>query len=205
LFVQAASGGTKPAQLEASRTGNRLPSSWSPDGRFICYTETNVEDGGNLWILPVDRPKQAFPFIRTPLREGQGRFSPDGRWVAYYSEESGTGQIYVRRFREGPAAEDKWQVSTAGGIQPRWRSDGKEIYFLAPGKVMAAAVQLGAESIELNEPRPLFDYPAPSAFWSRYEYNVSPDGQRFLLLTSADERPFGSMTLLQNWEKALAR
>ena len=156
-------------------------------------------------MAPVDRPQAAFPFIKTAAREGQGKFSPDGRWLAYYSEESGAGQIYIRRFRDGPAAEAKWQISTTGGIQPRWRGDGKELYFLAPeGKMMAAAIRLGAETLQSDPAHELFDFRPGSAFWIRYQYDVSPDGKRFLLLSSAEERPGNSMTLLLNWEKALA-
>jgi Tol biopolymer transport system component len=205
LYMQAASGVTEPVRLETGQ-GNYVPSSWSPDGRFICYTQTNVEDGGDIWMAPVDRPQAAFPFIKTAAREGQGRFSPDGRWVAYYSEESGTGQIYVRRFRDRPAAEAKWQISTTGGIQPRWRRDGKEIYFLSPeGKMMTAGVRLGAETLQSDPAHELFDFRPGSVFWTRYQYDVSPDGKKFLLVSSVEERQANSMTLLLNWEKALAR
>ena len=135
---------------ELLRTDQSLaPTSWSADGRFLLYLAIDPETNADLWVLPMSgqaEDRKPFVFLKTPFREAYGTFSPDGRWVAYHSNESGRPEIYVRPFippgatgTAPTAAGGQWQVSAAGGIHPLWRSDGKELYYIKPDGAMMAA------------------------------------------------------------------
>src|SRR5262249_36630279 len=131
---------------------------WSPDGRYLLYMAVDPKTRSDLWVLPVASgtagDRKPVPYLRTPAWEAQGQFSPDGRWIAYTSDESGQSQIYVQSF---PAGGGKYQVSTGGGTQPRWRRDGKELFYIAAdGKLMAVDVKT-APKFEIDVPKALFD------------------------------------------------
>ena len=160
--------------------------------------------------LPLAR--KPFPFLQTPFNEAQGQFSPDGRWVAYASNESGRNEVYVTPF---PGPGSTRQVSSAGGLWPRWNRDGREIFFLAPdGMLMAAAVTVRGATIEADVARPLFDARPRRVRWP---YAVSPDGQSFLVNTLVDQTTAMSasysvaqwlptpITLVVNWTAALKK
>src|SRR5262249_55575050 len=122
----------------------KFPQDWSKDGRFLLYGEADPKTGSrDLWALPmIGNERKPVLIGNTPFEELNGQFSPDGRWVAYETNESGRFEIVVQQF---PIPVSKWQVSTGGGTQPRWRADGKELYFIAPdGKLMAASIAEGA-------------------------------------------------------------
>jgi Tol biopolymer transport system component len=139
------------------------------------------------------------PFFETPATEHQGQFSPDATWIAYTSDESGAHEVYVQRF---PGADGKWQVSTHGGLQPRWRRDGKELFYLAPdGKLMAAAVKTSASTFETGTPQVLFNTGITTGFVDRRnQYVVTRDGQRFLVNISAEDENSAPITVVLNWE-----
>ena len=182
---------------------------WSADGRFLLYhslgPQTNDRD---LWVLPMGGDRKPWVFLKTPFNERLGAFSPDGRWVAYLSNESGSSQIYVRPFA-GPAASGastnaaggQWQVSTAGGIFPRWRRDGKELYYIGPdGAMMAAPITVTGWTVTPGAPVVLF----PTRILGGRvdiglgrQYDVARDG-RFLVNTVLDEAS-APITVLQNW------
>jgi Tol biopolymer transport system component len=141
-------------------------------------------------------------FLQTPFNESQGQFSPDGRWVAYSSDESGRYEIYVRSFH---GAAGKFQISNDGGAQPRWRGDGKELYYVAPdAKMMAVAVKTTGDSLERDIPKVLFQAhglagatgSGPQGFF----YDVTRDGQRFLLIDRAEAESTETLTLVTNWQ-----
>jgi eukaryotic-like serine/threonine-protein kinase len=184
--------------------GWQSPSDWSTDGRFIIYRENDPTIGGDLWALPLFGEQKPFPFLRTRFSETMPRFSPDGRWVAFASNESGRYELYVARF-ERPA--EKWRVSTAGGTQPRWRRDGRELFYLAPGnQLMAVAVRPG-ETFESGAPSLLFKIDLDklnSGGEMGNDYDVTADGQRFLVVISAAAHvsPF---TVIANWTADLTR
>jgi hypothetical protein len=143
----------------------------------------------------------ATPFAPAPFDEHSAQFSPDGRWIAYVSNESQRLQVYVARF---PGAGDKRQISLEGGFSPRWRRDGKEIFYVGPErKLMSAAVNVKGDALEVAQVRPLF---GPVSFNDAfyYDYDVSADGQRFLVLPPPQTSGEG-VTVVQNWTAGLKK
>ena len=197
---------------ELLRTDQSLaPTSWSADGRFLLYLAIDPETNADLWVLPMSgkaEDRKPFVFLKTPFREAYGTFSPDGRWVAYHSNESGRPEIYVRPFippgatgTVTTAAGGQWQVSAAGGIHPLWRSDGKELYYINPdGAMMAAPITVTRNSLEPGAPVVLFPtriYGGGADIQLGRQYDVTADG-RFLINTVLNEAA-APITLLQNW------
>jgi Tol biopolymer transport system component len=176
------------------------PSDWSRDGRFILYKSSDPKTESDLWVLPTDKDQKPFVFLKTPYTEVAGRFSPDGKWVVYQSNESGHFEIYVRPF---PRPGGQWQVSTSGGTQPRWRRDGKELYYLASdGKLTAVPIVVKGDIVEPGDPIPLFQPRIATTPTSAYraQYDVAKDG-RFLINVTADDSTTSPMTLLMNWKR----
>jgi Tol biopolymer transport system component len=170
---------------------------WSPDGKFIIYADGEAKTGNDLWVLPLAGSRKPAPFLRTQFNEGAARFSPDGRWIAYVSEESGRPEVYVRPFQ---GAAEKWKVSNAGGEEPRWRRDGRELFYLAPdNKLMAVPVKLG-ENFEAGSPSALFRLEA-----IRKQYEVEASGQRFLASTPVAGAMPLPITVVVNWTADLGR
>ena len=206
LYEKAANG-SGPEQLLLSWKDGTGMMDWSPDGRFIAFSSGTPSSLGDMWILPLDGDRKPFAYLQTKAREGSGRFSPDGRWMAYVSNESGQPEVYVQAFRGAPAGTGgKWQVSSGGGGQPAWRRDGRELFYLSgpDARLMAVEVKTG-ETFEAGSPRVLFDTGLAAARRGpRNDYSASPDGQRFLLRvpTSAASEP---VQVLVNWPAVLKR
>jgi Tol biopolymer transport system component len=205
LFEQAA-GGVGEEHLMLRNAGT--PLSASSDGRFILYMRTDPTTGDDIWALPlVGDDRKPFPVLQTAADERAAEFSPDSRWLAYESNESGRFEIYIRSF---PAAGAKGQVSTNGGTQPRWRHDGKELYYLAPdGHLTAVAISASAdgETLDASVPVPLFLTRLASGGGvvpSRSQYAVAPDG-RFLMNTVFDEASAPPITIVLNWQAGLKK
>jgi eukaryotic-like serine/threonine-protein kinase len=157
-----------------------------------------------MWVLPLEGDKKPFPFLQTEFNNGDGQFSPDGRWVAYVSDESGRNDIHVRTFSRGSAREssdaaEKWLISTAGGNRPRWRGDGKELYYFAPdGKLMV--VEIATNPVfRATAPKVLFQAPRSSAPSEFYSWDVTPDGKRFLFPAPAVQGTAAPFTV-PNWQ-----
>jgi Tol biopolymer transport system component len=170
------------------------PTSWSADGKFLLYSQFAPKTLMDIWILPLDGDRKPFPFLQTQFIESGAQFSPDGRWAAYESNESGKYEIYVQTF---PAGSGKWQVSTGGGQFPQWRGDGKELFYLSPDrKLMAVEVKLGA-TFEAGLPKALFDLAAAKV--RRDTYTVTADGQRFLFPRLLRENAVAPFAVVVNW------
>jgi eukaryotic-like serine/threonine-protein kinase len=194
LYVRSADGtGTEELLLEGD--GIRIPSDWSPDGRFVLYSNND-----DIWALPLDGDRKAFPVVKTRFAESNGQFSPDGRWIAYQSDESGRLEIYVQRF---PGQGRKTLVSSDGGVQARWRRDSKELFYLGPGdRLMAAPIRLDSER-DTAEVWPSMSLFSPHLSGNPRNpigrhYMVSQDGQRFLMDTLKEVTL--PITVLLNWK-----
>jgi eukaryotic-like serine/threonine-protein kinase len=192
------SNGTGDVRLLLHSDHQLIPDDWSPDGRLLLYDDVDPKGSSDLWVLPLFGDRKPYPFVRTKAPEGQARFSPDGRWVAYWSGESGVGEIYVLPF---PGPGDRWQVST-GGWDPVWRRDGKELFYLSGDGVVAVDVKMAGSTLETGPPRPLFRLPPQAEIETTYD--VSPDGQRFLTIVSDKEARLVPITLMQNWAAGLS-
>jgi serine/threonine protein kinase/Tol biopolymer transport system component len=190
----------------ASPSGDRSYD-WSSDGRFVL-----VESSGDLWVVPMASDRKPFPFLKTKFAEKQPQLSPDGRWLAYTSDESGTREVYVQEF---PEAGRRWRVSTRGGLDPRWRRDGLELFYLEPGPptgtshmaeptLMAVSVKVGAR-FEAAAPQALFRVRVPALWMEEHRtYAVASRGQRFLFNKVIDVEP-SLITVVLNWREALPR
>jgi eukaryotic-like serine/threonine-protein kinase len=210
LYQKLASG-VKDEELLLKSSDNKFPTSWSRDGRFLLYdsSDPNPRAKDALWVLPLAGDKKPFPFLRTEFNNGEGKFSPDGRWVAYVSDESGRDEIYVRTFSPNfaAAASDtggKWLISSQGGSGPRWRGDGKELYYLASdGKLMAVEIAT-TPVFRAGVPKALFQTQGNAVSMIQYSWEPSPDGKRFLFVTPAEQGtvPF---TVVLNWQAGLKK
>ncbi len=179
LYVKSASGASAE-ELLFETPKNTYAQDWSGNGQFLLYSDTDPKTGRDLWALPMSgTDRKPIEVVRTPFEELNGQFSPDARWVAYETNESGRFEIVVQPF---PVPTGKWQVSTGGGIQPRWRADGKELYFIAPdGKLMAASITAAGATFSTGTPVPLFPVGlVPGLGANNQQYAVSRDG-RFLI------------------------
>ena len=201
LYWQNADGS---GGLERLTTSDYLhsPMSWSPDGQLLAYIEINPTTGYDIWVVNAGDHKTQ-PFLRTPFNESSPRFSPDGHWLAYTSNESGRYEIYVQPY---PGPGGKWQISTEGGTEPVWNRNGRELFYRNGDKMMAVDITT-QPSFAARKPQLLFE--------ARYElspgtiayYDVSPDGQRFLMLkpNGAGEAAPTQINVVLNWFEELKR
>jgi Tol biopolymer transport system component len=202
LYEKSASGAGNE-QLLAEDAG--IPLSWSRDGRFLLYARADAKTGTDLWVLPMTGEPKPFTVVQAALDQRGGEFSPDGRWLAYESNESGRFEVYVQPW---PEPGGKWQVSSAGGTQVRWRRDGRELYYVAPdARLTAVSVTASPDgkTLDLDAPVPLFETrlaTGPTAVPGRSQYAVAPDG-RFLLNTIVDNTAPSPITVVLNWAQML--
>ena len=197
LFVKAADGSGREAPAVVNGL-SKDAMSVSPDGRWLLYRESS-KMFNDIWVTPLDGSGKPAPFIATEFDENYARFSPDGRWVVYSSAESGRWEVYVVPF---PGPGGKWQVSTAGGELPRWRGDGREIFYLAPdGNLVSVAVDGRSSAFQVGQAAPLFRPRIPSPVG--YNYAVSADGQRFLVNVSAE--PETPVAIIDGWQALLKK
>lgn len=176
---------------------------WARDGRNIIYGVVDAKNSWDLWTLPLDDPSKAVPFLQTSFDERGAKFSPNGRWVAYESNESGTAEVYVRPF---PVAPGKWQISTAGGQQPRWRRDGKELFYISSDhKLMSVEVNGDGATFEHRTPTALFNVRVGGIDTPGDFYAVTGDGKRFILNSLVAEATYTPITVVLNWTADLKR
>jgi Tol biopolymer transport system component len=179
----------------------QVPKSWSPDGQFLAFHEGSPKTGRDIWVLRMsDRKSQ--PFLVTPFNEGGPTFSPDGRWLAYVSNESGRPEVYVQPF---PGPGGKWQISTDGGAEPAWNRNGKELFYRSGNKMMALDVTT-QPGFSPGKPHMLFEGQYSASEWPLIDtaYDVSPDGQRFLMTKAAEQAAEATqINVVLNWFEEL--
>ena len=208
LFVKPASGTADEQPLLVTSQG-KAPLDWSRDGRFLLYGTGDPKTATDLWVLPLTGERKPFAVVQSSFDEIEGQFSPDGRWLAYASNESGRFETYVRTF---PETTGKWQVSTGGGVQPRWAKDGRELFYVTlDARLMSAPIHVASNALEVGTPVALFPTRlatggnvVPTSFIARAQYAVASD-DRFLMIVAADEASISPITIVQNWTAALKK
>jgi serine/threonine protein kinase len=199
-YVKAIGGASKEEALDTSARNKRVDD-WSKDGRYILegyYDDPKTK--ADLWALPMSGDRKPVPYLNSEFTERYGRFSPDGQWVAYMSDENGRDEIFVQQF---PTPGGKKQISTHGGAYPTWSRDGNELFFIAPdGKMMGVAVK-GGDRFTAGTPKPLFDAHLVT-FGQETQFNVSKDG-RFLIPSQAEPGAALPMTVVLNWRLGLKK
>src|SRR2546425_91854 len=198
MTVKAANG---LGDAESLLQGPNFPASWSPDGRFIVFVRRGVKTRLDMWVLPMFGDKKEYQLLNSPFDEQNPQLSPNGRWLAYPSDETGNYEIYVQSFSaDGKLGNDKKRVSTSGGKLPVWRRDGSELFFVAPdGQMMSSAVKTGGTEFEFSAPKALLKTRMLGFVTGFHEFDVSPDGQRFLIGTLIGEPKAPPPTVILNW------
>jgi Tol biopolymer transport system component len=192
-LYRKASNGAGDEELLFADQYNKFPTSVSRDGQFLLYF-TNATTGIDIWVLPLKGDRKPFQYLKSPFVENWGYFSPDAKWVAYVSNESGRNEVYVSPF---PDPRGKWQISAAGGSMPHWSSAGKTIYYTGPdNKVFAVDVNAQGNGFQVGASHPIFD--AVLRTNQRSPYDVTP-GSRFLANAMLEKATPTPITLLVNW------
>jgi Tol biopolymer transport system component len=182
IFWQLADGSGGLERLTTSETVN-VPESFSPDGRVLAFHEADPTTGRNdIWVLQMS-DRKAQPFLKTYFNQGNPRFSPDGHWLAYTSDESGQIEVYMEPY---PGPGGKWQISTEGGREPVWNPNGRELFYRSGNKMMAVDVATQPK-LTVGNPRMVFQGEYVSATNQFSNYDISPDGQRFLMLKPTEQ------------------
>ena len=193
----------EPRSRFPSEGMNPVAQSWSRDGRLLVFAAFDPTMHMDLWLLPMSGDRTPVPLLRTDASEYQGQISPDGRWIAYTSNASGQEEVYVQSFPSpGP---QKWKVSASGGGDPRWRSDGRELFYIAADRrLMAVPVKL-ATTFAHEMAVPLFDTGVPPSWYeARNLYDVSRDGS-FLFMTPVEDDRTLPFTMVLNWTAGIER
>ncbi len=214
LFWQLADGS---GGLERLDELGGYPNSWSPDGQLLAFDNASSSTGWDIWVLRMGDPslrsgqapsagsgqvRRDEPFLQTPFREGAAQFSPDGRWLAYASDESGRFEIYVQPY---PGPGGKWQISTEGGAEPLWNPNGRELFYRSGNKMMAVEITT-QPSFSAGKPKVLFagQYQSSPSPVPNANYDVSPDGQRFLMLKpGGQDQTATQINVVLNWFEEL--
>jgi Tol biopolymer transport system component len=223
VFWQLADGSGGLERLTTSEYPH-VPMSWSRDGQLLAFIEINPSTGFDIWVLRMGDPshslgqapsassrevpsagsgqvRKAQPFLGTPFNETAPRFSPDGRWLAYISNESGRYEIYVQPY---PGPGRKWQISTEGGTEPVWNPNGRELFYRSGDKMMAVEIATQT-SFAAGKPRVLFEGPYEPTPLTFPNYDVSPDGQKFLMLKPSEQAQAATtqINVVLNWFEEL--
>jgi Tol biopolymer transport system component len=205
-LYQTNSGGTGQDDILLKSDHQKIPEDWSADGRFILYRDLDSKTGWDLWAVPLTSDRKPQPLLTTPFDERQGQFSPDGRWIAYVSDETDTNQVYVQSF---PPSDVKWLISTSGGNEPRWRRDGKALFFMSGGvtsrDVMSVEVDTSTDMFRAGVPQKRFTvrpFMPNSLIGAFNSWDVTPDGLRFLVV-SPESTTAPPVTVVVNWLQRL--
>jgi Tol biopolymer transport system component len=205
-IYQKSSNGTSLEEPLVSSPELKYSPQWSPDGQSIIYSQVNAKTNSDLYVLSLGGERKPTSLLQTTFIEAQARFSPNGRWIAYISNETGQFQVYVDSF---PATGAKLAISIGGGSQPQWRADGKELYYYTPDrKLMAVAVNGDGPTFKVGEARPLFEirvFAIDQSFPGTGYYAVTHDGQRFLVSSVPEAPAHQQINVVLNWTADLKR
>jgi eukaryotic-like serine/threonine-protein kinase len=197
LYVKTTDGALQEQPLFHTDV-DKFPNSWSPDGKYLLYIQDT-----DIWYLTLPDLKTTL-FVKGSSTAKNAEFSPDGKWVAYASNETGRFEVYVTSF---PDAHSKWQVSSSGGEQPRWRKDGKELFYIAAGDELMAIPIKYTPNFDFGPPQPLFQTDAtdPISTSEHMVYDVGRDGQRFLVNTRQKRSTVDPIAVVLNWDASLKK
>jgi Tol biopolymer transport system component len=200
VYSKAADGsGSEKLLYSADRTdgvGGVAPRSWSPDNKWIAVVVSDRNQGNIIAYSPADETE--LPILDTPAQEELASFSPDGRWLAYTSNDSGRHQVYVRAF---PGPGSQWQISVDGGIEPRWTRDGKQLFFRNLRQLLVADIDTSS-GFAVGRPRMVLDDLTPAT--PEQSYSVAPDGEKILLVEALDQEMVqNQITVILNWTSTL--
>jgi Tol biopolymer transport system component len=200
-LYQKPANGAHPEELLYEDKATKYPTSWSADGKYVLFDRSDPQGKTktDLWVLPMFGDRKPFPFLETEFNEHLGEFSPDGKWVTYVSNESGREEVYAVAF---PKPGGRFQISGNGGSNPKWRADGKELFYLDSGnKLVAVPIAPHGDSLEIGAPQSLFQ----TRVWSRgYFLSSASDGKRFLIVENP-ELNASNLNLVLNWDAALEK
>jgi serine/threonine protein kinase/Tol biopolymer transport system component len=201
IYQKPADGSGSEELLLGGKGGHKNVEDWSPDGKYLIYNYQAPGASPHLYVLPLGGDRKPAPFLNPEFAAEQGQFSPNGRWVAYRSSQSGRMEVYVQGFTlDSSQARGKWQVSVAGGELPRWRRDGKELFYHFGDAYFAVDVKTDGASFEAGIPRLLFQVPTVSSSpTGGAPFAVTGDGQRFLVLAQAEKTASAPLEVLVNW------
>jgi Tol biopolymer transport system component len=205
------SDGTGAEELLLKSGAAKSPSSWSRDGRYLLYSVEDPKTKDDLWALPLtpegSTNGEPIPVVQGPFNENQGRISPDGRWVAYTSDESGRPEVFVQPFHPSSHDGGRWMVSSGGGFQPRWSRDGKELFYLSDNQAVMAVTISGGTAFEATVPKKLFD--SRVLLDVRYAvqtgWDISPDGRFLMIVNPPGDAVSSSINVVLNWPGLLKR
>jgi Tol biopolymer transport system component len=201
LFVKTVNG-TAPEEPLVTSEEQKTPGDWSLDGRFVAYWVSRAETLGDVWVTPLEGARQPIPIARTKFNERRPRFSPDGRFIAYESDESGGSEVYVQPF---PPTGGKWQVSVGGGNEASWSGDGRELYYVnTAGMLLAVPVTSSSNGFSAGAPVQLFDVGRRGGVGGTSRYEAARDGRRFLVREIVDAAPQPLLVIL-NWPARLRK
>jgi Tol biopolymer transport system component len=191
IYRLSAEGAGQAIAISKPRGLSQQPDDVTPDGRTLVFEAQEANTGKNLWTLDTTGNKPPEPYLVTPFNEEQGRLSPDGRWLAYLSDESGRGELYIQSF---PTAGSKIQVSNGGANLPSWRRDGKRLFFLAPdGSLMGSDVHPG-DALRVEPPLKLFRFPRPIL-----AFDFTADGKRLLAAMAKSDADGRTIGVILDW------
>ncbi|HXW94061.1 MAG TPA: hypothetical protein VEK33_26160, partial [Terriglobales bacterium] len=194
FYQKAADGSGNEEKLLEENESVKYLTDWSPDGKFLAYQQA-PQGINEVWMLPFAGDRKPSPFVQSQFTAFVSVFSPNGKWLAYCSTESGEQKVYVVPF---PGSGGKWQVSQGGGCYPRWRRDGKELFYLSPdNRIMAAEVKTDGSSFGIGPVKPLFEASVYTSILGGYD--VAADGRRFIICYEPGQ-PNVAITLVENWD-----
>ncbi|HEV8481183.1 MAG TPA: hypothetical protein VGR66_10355, partial [Candidatus Eisenbacteria bacterium] len=198
--IQRATGAGTQEKLPDVTDG--VPDDWTKDGRYVVFEKGGGPSGLDVWMLPLSGDRKAVPLLQGPYDESQAHVSPDGRWLAYTSHETGRDEIYVQSF---PQPSGKWQISTRGGTDAQWNPNGHELFYISPDQQMMVMDVPTGPTFQVSVPRPLFPIRVSVPTGPRNHYAVGADGSYFYVIAPLGGQTTSLMTVILNWPSEVAR